>query len=113
MKINNVNILRTLFKCNEPISLKDLSLRMHCNEEDLSYYIDSLKENGLILVSRIPFSEELRYSPKRFENLYSASPVSKEYLYKQRMEKLTFAFTVIAAIMATLTLVATILIPFI
>lgn len=112
MKITEKNVLKSLLKHSNPISLEQLSAQMNCNSETLAYYVESLVAKGLIQVSRHPFSEEIRYSPKRFESLYSALPTANDYICKINRDFLSFLFTVIAAIMATLTLIATILIPF-
>lgn len=112
MKITEKNILKSLLKYSAPISIDDLSVLMNCDSEVLSSYMESLVAKGLIMSTKHPFCEEIRYSPKRFEYLYYALPIASDYIKILNRDSWMFIFTAIAAIMATLTLIATIIIPF-
>ncbi|RHU80473.1 winged helix-turn-helix transcriptional regulator [Clostridiaceae bacterium OM08-6BH] len=111
MKITEKNILKSLLKHSESISITDLSTLMNCDSDTLSYYLESLIAKGLIQTTRRPFSEEIRYSPKRFEDLYYALPIARDYIKMIDRDYLTFLFTAIAALMSALTLIITIVIP--
>lgn len=110
-KLSEKIILETLINTEKPILLSDLSKQLNCSSLHLEQYLNSLAQCGLIITSRYEYREEEKYSPKRGKTTYSASSTAKEYLTEKKRSFLTFVCTVIAALMATLTLIATILIP--
>lgn len=112
MKITERKVLITLISHSDPISINDLSSIMNCDSETLSCYLESLISKGLVRSRKRPFNEKIRFSPKRFDNLYFALPTARDYVKMLNRDFLMFLFTAIAALMATLTLIVTIFIPF-
>ena len=110
-KLNEKVILKGLLNMENPILLSDLSQKLNCNSYHLEQYLNSLAQSGLVITSRYECDENEKYSPKRGQTVYSASPTAKEYLVEKKHNFLTFICTLVAAAMATLTLIATILIP--
>lgn len=110
-KINEKVILKYLLNTENPVLLSDLSKQLNCSSAQLEQYLNSLSQNGLVLTSRYEYHDEEKYSSKRGQTVYSAPPIAREYLAEKKHNFLTFVCTVIAATMATLTLIATILIP--
>lgn len=112
-KLSEKIILESLINTESPILLSDLSKQLNCNSHHLEQCLDSMAHSGLVITSRYEYKEDEKYSPKRGKTTYSISPTAKEYLAEKKRNFLTFVCTVVAAIMATLTLIATIVIPFI
>lgn len=110
--LSEKSILETLINTDVPILLSDLSKKLDCDSNHLEQYLTSMERSGLVIVSRCDHEEE-KYSPKRGKSVYSASPVAREYLIEKKRTFLTLICTLIAAIVATLTLIATIIIPFV
>lgn len=112
-QLNEKLILVTLINNKNPILLSDLARQLNCNSNHLEQYLNLMVQKGLLITSRYEAKESEKYSIKRGKTTYYASSAAKEYLIEKKRNFLTFACTVIAAIMATLTLIATIIIPFI
>lgn len=98
-------ILKTLLKSQNPMSLEYLSEKLSYPEENLLDYINVLEKSGLIISCMRPYSEELKYSPKRLDTLYRCSSVAEEYLRKELLDHILTVSSIIAAIASVAALV--------
>ncbi|MFQ8812399.1 MAG: hypothetical protein ACLTOQ_05045 [Gallintestinimicrobium sp.] len=112
-KLNEKSIIKTLSNAPGPMLLSDLSSQLKCNSKDLEQYLSSMEKNGLIITSKYECKENEKYSSKRGKTTYCISCIAIEYIAEKERNFIAFICTLIAAIMATLTLIATVLIPFI
>lgn len=112
MNLNEKAILKFLANQNNPLLLREIAEQLECDSKSLEQYLNSFSDKGLVVISKKACKDDEKYSPDRGKNVYSASSVTREYLKKQSRDFITFVCTIIAAIMASLTLIATLIIPF-
>ncbi|MFQ8777275.1 MAG: hypothetical protein ACLR78_07430 [Roseburia sp.] len=112
-KLNEKSIIKTLSNAPGPMLLSDLSsqLKMQFKRSGtVSKFYGKERFNNHF---KYECKENEKYSSKGEKQPIAISCIAIEYIAEKERNFIAFICTLIAAIMATLTLIATVLIPFI
>jgi len=110
-KINERTVLTALIAHEKPVLASELSKELKCGSQIVSSYLESLEKQNLVVSSRYEYKGSEPYSSSRGKTAYKAEPIASDYIKKSYHESIVFVCTIIAAVMASLTLIATILVP--